>query len=41
MGLHNRLTKVSDIVPIVRFLVTEGGWMTGQTLYASGGFTAH
>ncbi|KHC64673.1 hypothetical protein MGE_02733 [Candida albicans P75010] len=41
MGLHGRLTKVSDIVPIVRFLVTEGGWMTGQTLYASGGFTAH
>lgn len=37
MGLHGRLTKVSDIVPIVRFLVTEGGWMTGQTLYASGG----
>jgi hypothetical protein len=22
-------------------LVTEGGWITGQTIYASGGFTAH
>lgn len=40
-GLGNRLTKVEDIVPIVRFLVTEGGWITGQTIYASGGFTAH
>ncbi|CCH45730.1 3-oxoacyl-[acyl-carrier-protein] reductase [Wickerhamomyces ciferrii] len=40
-GLGNRLTKVEDIVPIVRFLATEGTWLTGQTLYASGGFTAH
>ena len=40
-GLHNRLTKLEDIVPIVRFLVTEGGWITGQTIYCSGGFTAH
>lgn len=36
-----RLTKVEDIVPIVRFLATEGGWITGQTIFASGGFTAH
>ncbi|KAH3678429.1 hypothetical protein WICMUC_001446 [Wickerhamomyces mucosus] len=40
-GLGNRLTKVEDIVPIIRFLVTEGKWITGQTIYASGGFTAH
>lgn len=40
-GLGGRLTKIEDIVPIVRFLVTEGGWLTGQTLYANGGFTAH
>ncbi|KAH3686145.1 hypothetical protein WICPIJ_002883 [Wickerhamomyces pijperi] len=40
-GLGGRLTKVEDIVPIVRFLVTEGRWITGQTIYASGGFTAH
>lgn len=41
VGLHQRLTKIEDIVPIVRFLVTEGNWITGQTIYASGGFTAH
>lgn len=41
MGLGGRLTEVEDIVPIVRFLVTEGHWITGQTIYASGGFTAH
>lgn len=41
MGLGGRLTKVEDIVPIIRFLVTEGHWITGQTIYASGGFTAH
>lgn len=41
VALHERLTKIEDIVPIIRFLVTEGGWITGQTIYASGGFTAH
>lgn len=41
VALHDRLTKVEDIVPIIRFLATEGGWITGQTIYASGGFTAH
>lgn len=41
VALHQRLTKVEDIVPIIRFLVTEGAWITGQTIYASGGFTAH
>lgn len=40
MGLGGRLTKIEDIVPIIRFLVTEGGWITGQTIFASGGFTA-
>lgn len=40
-GLGGRLTKVEDIVPIIRFLVTEGKWITGQTIYANGGFTAH
>lgn len=40
-GLHGRLTKIEDIVPIVRFLATEGSWITGQTIYCSGGFTAH
>ncbi|CDK25221.1 unnamed protein product [Kuraishia capsulata CBS 1993] len=39
-GGKGRLTKVEDIVPIVRFLVTEGGWISGQTIFANGGFTA-
>lgn len=39
--IHKRLTKIEDIVPIIRFLATEGFWITGQTIYASGGFTAH
>lgn len=41
VALHGRLTEMEDIVPIIRFLATEGGWITGQTIYASGGFTAH
>ncbi|CAK9437907.1 uncharacterized protein LODBEIA_P22850 [Lodderomyces beijingensis] len=40
VALHQRLTQVSDIVPIIRFLVTEGTWITGQNIFASGGFTA-
>ncbi len=33
------LTKIEDIEPIVRFLVTEGWWITGQTIFANGGYT--
>lgn len=33
------LTHVEDIVPLVRFLVTEGWWITGQTILANGGYT--
>lgn len=33
------LTDVSDIVPIVLFLVSDGWWITGQTLLANGGYT--
>lgn len=33
------LTDISDIAPIVKFLVTEGWWMTGQTIFANGGYT--
>lgn len=40
VGLHHRLTQVSDIVPIIRFLVTEGRFITGQNIFANGGFTA-
>ncbi|OAQ70068.1 short chain dehydrogenase reductase [Pochonia chlamydosporia 170] len=38
-AIGNRLTKIEDIAPIIRFLVTEGGWITGQTLFANGGYT--
>lgn len=33
------LTHIEDIVPWIRFLVTEGWWMTGQTILVNGGFT--
>ncbi|WP_233576850.1 SDR family oxidoreductase [Citreicoccus inhibens] len=33
------LTDIQDIVPFIRFLVTEGWWMTGQTILVSGGYT--
>lgn len=38
-GMGNQLTKIEDIVPIVKFLAAEGWWMTGQTLFANGGYT--
>lgn len=33
------LTKIEDIAPLVRFLVSEGWWITGQTIFANGGYT--
>jgi len=33
------LTKIEDIEPLVRFLVTDGWWITGQTIFANGGYT--
>ncbi len=33
------LTDIEDIVPWVRFLVSEGWWMTGQTVLVNGGYT--
>ena len=38
-GMGNRLTDIEDIAPIVRFLATEGAWITGQTIFANGGYT--
>ncbi|CAK7238665.1 MAG: hypothetical protein STHCBS139747_000083 [Sporothrix thermara] len=38
-AMGNRLTDTKDIAPIVRFLVTEGGWMNGQTIFPNGGYT--
>jgi NAD(P)-dependent dehydrogenase (short-subunit alcohol dehydrogenase family) len=33
------LTNVEDIVPFIRFLVSDGWWMTGQTILVNGGYT--
>lgn len=33
------LTDIEDIAPWIRFLVTEGWWMTGQTILVNGGYT--
>ena len=38
-GMGNRLTTIEDIAPIVEFLVDRGGWITGQTIFANGGYT--
>lgn len=33
------LTELQDIVPLIRFLITDGWWITGQTILANGGYT--
>ena len=33
------LTDIRDIAPLVEFLVTDGWWVTGQTIFANGGYT--
>ncbi|MFD0712993.1 SDR family oxidoreductase [Paenibacillus sp. GCM10027626] len=38
-ALHGQLTKIEDIVPIVKFLTTDGWWINGQTIFANGGYT--
>jgi NAD(P)-dependent dehydrogenase (short-subunit alcohol dehydrogenase family) len=38
-AMGNQLTKIEDIAPIVRFLASEGWWITGQTIFANGGYT--
>lgn len=38
-ALGGQLTKIEDIVPIIRHLATEGWWFTGQTLFPNGGYT--
>src|SRR6266487_6390892 len=38
-SMSGKLTDIRDIVPIIRFLVTEGWWITGQTIFANGGYT--
>jgi len=38
-ALGGQLTHIEDIVPIVKHLVTDGWWITGQTIFANGGYT--
>jgi NAD(P)-dependent dehydrogenase (short-subunit alcohol dehydrogenase family) len=33
------LTDIEDIVPYIRFMVSEGWWMTGQAILVNGGYT--
>ncbi|PMY38831.1 short chain dehydrogenase [Pseudomonas sp. GW456-L14] len=33
------LTDIKDVVPFIRHLVTDGWWITGQTLLINGGYT--
>ena len=33
------LTDIQDIVPYIRLLVSDGWWMTGQTILVNGGYT--
>lgn len=37
-GMGNPLTRIEDVVPIVQFLATDGWWITGQTIFANGGY---
>ena len=37
--MNGKLTEISDIAPLVLFLVTDGWWITGQTIFANGGYT--
>lgn len=34
------LADIKDIVPRIRLLVSEGWWMTGQTILVNGGYTS-
>jgi NAD(P)-dependent dehydrogenase (short-subunit alcohol dehydrogenase family) len=38
-AIGNRLTRIEDIAPLVVFLADEGHWVTGQTIFANGGYT--
>ena len=34
-----KLTEIKDIASIIEFLVTDGWWINGQTIFANGGYT--
>ncbi|KAJ9611642.1 hypothetical protein H2200_004826 [Cladophialophora chaetospira] len=39
-AIGGRLTHIEDIAPIVKFLCTEGAWISGQVLFANGGMAS-
>jgi NAD(P)-dependent dehydrogenase (short-subunit alcohol dehydrogenase family) len=38
-AMNGELTQPGDIVPWIRFLLTDGWWLNGQTVLVNGGFT--
>ncbi|MBB4893421.1 NAD(P)-dependent dehydrogenase (short-subunit alcohol dehydrogenase family) [Streptomyces olivoverticillatus] len=38
-SMNGELTKIGDIAPCVKFLLTDGWWVNGQTLFVNGGYT--
>ncbi|MFB7665900.1 SDR family oxidoreductase [Kitasatospora sp. NPDC056138] len=38
-AMGDRLTKIEEIVPVVKFPAVEGWWITGRTVFAGGGCT--
>lgn len=38
-ALKNQLTQIEDIAPLITFLADQGWWITGQTIFANGGYT--
>jgi NAD(P)-dependent dehydrogenase (short-subunit alcohol dehydrogenase family) len=38
-AMGDRLTEISDIAPLAVFLAGDGHWITGQTVFANGGYT--
>jgi NAD(P)-dependent dehydrogenase (short-subunit alcohol dehydrogenase family) len=38
-AMGNELTHIEDIAPLVEFLAGDGRWITGQTIFANGGYT--
>ncbi|QWF83135.1 SDR family oxidoreductase [Amycolatopsis sp. CA-230715] len=38
-AMNGDLTKIEDIVPWLEFLLTDGWWANGQTIFLNGGYT--
>ncbi len=37
--MNGEPTKIDEIAPLVKFLATDRWWITGQTIFANGGYT--